>query len=113
MKNDLIYLYCITDSPPFPGQSIESHGLKSIKIDNLYTIIRYVKHSEFSEESLNRNLSDIHWVKTMGNEHQYIIKKVMEHNYVIPFKLGTVFTSEESLKKFITETSGSAEVKFL
>lgn len=113
MKNDLIYLYCITDSPPFPGQSIESHGLKSIKVGNLYTIIRYVKQSEFSEESLNRNLSDIHWVKTMGNEHQYIINKVMEHSYVIPFKLGTVFTSEENLKKFITETSGSETEKFL
>jgi hypothetical protein len=105
MKNDLIYLYCVTDRPPFPGQSIESHGLNFIQFKNYYMIIRYVPHSEFSEENLKRNLTDIHWLEIMAGEHTNVINKVMQYNRAIPFELGTIFDSEENLKKFITDHS--------
>jgi hypothetical protein len=103
MKNDLIYLYCVTETTPFPGQSIESHGLKSIQFNNFYMIIRYVPHSEFSEENLKRNLHDHHWLDTMTREHVNVINKVMQYNTAIPFKFGTVFNNEENLKKFFSD----------
>ena len=68
-------------------------------------IIRYVPQSEFSEDNLKRNLSDIHWLEIMAGEHLNVINKVMQYNTAIPFKLGTIFNSEENLKKFISDYS--------
>ena len=76
-------------------------------------IIRYVPHSEFSEENLKINLSDIHWLEIMAGEHENVINKVMQYNTAIPFKLGTIFNSEENLKKFISDYSESVKEKFI
>ena len=113
MKNDLIYLYCVTDTLPFPGQSIESHGLRALQFKNFYMIIRYVPPSEFSEENLNRNLSDTHWLEIMADDHLKVVNKVKEYNSVVPFKFGTIFNSEESLKKFFADCSKSVTEQFL
>lgn len=113
MKNDLIYLYCVTDTLPFPGQSIESHGLKSIQFNDFYMVFRHVPHSEFSEVNLKLNLSDVHWRETMAFDHINVINKVMEHNTVLPFKLGTIFESDESLINFIKNHSGSVRENFI
>jgi hypothetical protein len=113
MKNDLIYLYCVTDTLPFPGQSIESHGLESIEFNNFYMIVRHVPYSEFSEVNLKLNLSDVHWREAMAFDHINVIKKVMEYNTVIPFKLGTIFDNDESLRNYIKNRTGSVRENFI
>jgi hypothetical protein len=113
MKNDLIYVFCVTDTPPFPGQSIESHGLNSFTISNFYIVYKAVPESEFSEVNLKRNLSDIHWLETMAIEHINVINKIMLYSTVIPFKFGTIFNTEESLSKFFTDYADSIEENFL
>lgn len=112
MKNDLIYLYCVTDTLPFPGQSIESHGLKYIHFNDFYMVFRHVPYSEFSEVNLKLNLSDVHWRETMAFDHINVINKVMEQNTVLPFKLGTIFDNDESLRNFIKSHSGSVRENF-
>jgi len=107
MTNDLIYVYCLTRSSPDLVGAVESEGLKSLNLDDFYVIIKYVSDSEFSEENLRKNLSDIHWLETNAREHIRVINTIMEHDTVIPFKFGTIFQSEESLRKFITDYSGS------
>jgi hypothetical protein len=113
MKNDLIYLYCVTDTLPFPGQSIESHGLESLEYNDFYFIVRYVPPSEFSEENINRNLSDMRWLEIMAAEHMKVVNKVKEYNSVIPFEFGTIFNSEENLKKFAAGHSRSLTANFI
>ncbi|NQU67385.1 MAG: GvpL/GvpF family gas vesicle protein [Candidatus Marinimicrobia bacterium] len=107
MINDLIYLYCITKSPPQLNHNMEFKGLKSIVIDNFYVIIKYVSNSEFSEENFKKNISDILWVESNAREHIMVISKVMESGTVIPFKFGTIYKTKTSLKKFITDYSSS------
>ena len=107
MINDLIYVYCISNTPPGLIDYIESKGLKCIVADDLYVIVKYVSGDEFSEENLKKNIADIQWLETNAREHIMVIGKIMEQNTVIPFNFGTIYQSEESLKKFITDYSGS------
>ena len=113
MINDLIYVYCLLNSPPELSQSIETDGLQSLVLDNFYVIVKYVSESEFSEENLKRNISDIHWLETNAREHVKVINILMDNHAVIPFNFGTIFQSEESLRKFITDYSDSLSENFL
>jgi hypothetical protein len=112
MNNTLIYVYCISDSPDAILSSMESIGLKSIKVNDFYVIVKYVFESEFSKENLKNNSSDIQWLETNAREHIGVITKVMEMCTVIPFNFGTIFQSEDSLKKFLEDYTCSLTENF-
>jgi hypothetical protein len=84
---------------------MEFKGLKTIMINNFHLPVKYVSEDEFSEENFKINLSNIQWVETHAMEHTDVINMSMENNTVIPFKFGTIFRSEDSLKKFVTDHS--------
>ena len=107
MTNDLIYVYCVTNSPPNLVGATEFEGLKSLKLEDFYVIIKPVSESDFSEENFKRNLSDIEWLETHARAHILVINSIMATNTVIPFKFGTIFQSEANLRKFITDYSAS------
>ena len=107
MINDLIYVYCLSNSPPELVPDIEFQGLKSLRFDDFYVIVKYVSESEFSEENLKINLSDIQWLEKNAREHIRVIGMIMVHSAVIPFKFGTIYQSEAGLKKFIEDYSDS------
>ena len=107
MKNDLIYVYCISNNAPGLTLDMEPNVVKSLKIEKFYVIVKFVSKSEFSEENFKKNLSDIQWVELNAREHIVVIRMIMESGTVIPFKFGTIYNSEASLKKFITDYSDS------
>jgi hypothetical protein len=110
--DELIYCYCLCNSPPELGGDIEFENLKTLQFDDLYAIVKYVSESEYSEENFKRNLSDIQWLETNAREHIGVIKRIMEDNTVIPFKFGTIFKTGTSFKAFITDYSGSLSENF-
>ncbi len=112
MINDLIYVYCISDNPPLPTPEIESKGVISIPLDRFYVIIKYVSEAEFSEENIKKNSSDIQWLDANAREHIMVIGRIMEQVTVIPFNFGTIFQTEERLKKFIEDYSDSLNENF-
>ena len=107
MMNDLIYVYCLSNSPPEFFQKAAFQDLKSLRFDDFYVTARYVSESEFSEENLKKNISDIQWLEVNAREHIGVIAMIMEQCAVIPFNFGTIYQSEESLQKFITAYSDS------
>jgi hypothetical protein len=105
--NDLIYVYCISNSPLELMPNMESKGLKSLMFDDFFIVVKYVSESEFSEENLKKNLSDIQWLESNVREHFGVISMIMEYSNVIPFKFGTIYNTKASLEKFITDYSDS------
>ncbi|MFH0866197.1 MAG: GvpL/GvpF family gas vesicle protein, partial [Bacteroidota bacterium] len=103
MIRELIYVYCISNSPIGLVRNMESKGLKSLMFDDFFVIVKYVSESEFSEENLKKNLSDIQWLETNAREHIRVISMIMEQSTVIPFKFGTIYNTKAGLKKFITD----------
>lgn len=113
MLNDLLYVYCLSNSNPGLLLSIEPQGLKVLRFDDFYVIVKFVPKSEFSEENLKKNVADMQWLEINAREHIMVINKVMEHTTVIPFNFGTIYQSEDSLKKFICDYSDSLIEHFL
>jgi len=120
VKEDLIYLYCITDKAPklkpFDKSSgfypERSRGIKEIEnsadkpyfifYQDLYAIVNKVKESEFAEENLKRNLADLEWIKIKASIHEKVIEGIMKNSCVIPFKFAAIFNSEDNLKTMLS-----------
>lgn len=113
MINDLIYIYCISNSPSELGDKLKSAGILSLAVESFYVFLKHVPESEFSEHNFKRNLSNMAWLESNAREHVGVISELMEQNTMIPFKFGTLFLTEESLKKFITDYSDSLTDNFL
>jgi hypothetical protein len=107
MTTDLIYVYCLLNTEPVLHETMELRNLKPIVIGDFNVIVKYVSSQEFSEENFKRNLSDIEWLENNAREHVEVINLLMDQNTAIPFKFGTIFNSEDSLRKFITDYSDS------
>jgi len=112
MKIDLIYVYCLTNSPPDLGHNNELPGLISVSINGFFVIAKIVQYNEFSEENFKKHLSDIKWLETNAREHIRVIGIIMMNNTVVPFKFGTIFQNKTNLKKFITDYSDSLNHNF-
>jgi hypothetical protein len=107
MTTDLIYVYCLLNTEPVLHETMELRNLKPIVIGDFNVIVKYVSSQEFSEENFKRNLSDIEWLENNAREHVEVITTLMDQNTAIPFKFGTIFNSEDSLRRFITDYSDS------
>ena len=112
MINELIYVYCISDRQPELGKHPDFEGLRCILTRGIFTVVKMVPNSEFSEENLKKNLSDLGWLDTNAREHIRTISLLMEDYNVIPFNFGTIYNSQDSLEKFIRDYYDSLIEKF-
>jgi len=104
MENQLVYLYCVANQEPKLTETEDLAGnLYFICHRDLYAVAGKVEESEFGEEGLKKNMADLEWVKANANTHEKIIEQVMANADVIPFKFGTLFNSDDSLKAMLAE----------
>ena len=105
-ENQLIYLYCVTSIEP---DLKEAKGLANdvyfINHKGLYAVVGNAEENEFGQEGLKRNMADLEWVKTNATLHERIIEQVMRNTCVMPFKFGTLFNTDDSLKAMLAEYS--------
>lgn len=105
MTNNLIYVYCLSDNPPEFDRISKPEGLKCLNFDRFFITAKKVSEKEFDEANLKKNLSDIPWLESNAREHIRVISMIMEQVTVIPFKFGTIYYSEDSLRKFTEDYS--------
>lgn len=96
---DLIYLYCITNKIPRINDVKDlADKLYFIYHQGLYALVSRVSKSEFSKENLKKNLTDLEWIKLKAKIHEEIIEGIMRYACVVPFKLATLFNTDDSLR---------------
>ena len=110
--NDLIYVYCLANSPPGLDAINHFSNLISLKVGDFYVVMKNVDRVEFSEENFKERISNIEWLEANAREHVTVINKIMEKCTVIPFKFGTIFHSDEGLRMFIADYSLSLTENF-
>jgi len=103
-KKELIYLYCITRIKP-DCNNIEGVEVRiyPVYFQGTYAIVSEVSPDEFSETNLKKKLADIKWVEKKVLQHEKVIEEIMKDTTVIPFKFGTVFQTEENVKRLLKE----------
>ncbi len=103
-RQQLVYLYCVADREP---ELKETEGLADdlyfVCNNGLYAVASKVEEEEFGQEGLKRNMADFEWVKAKASAHERIIDLVMADTDVIPFKFGTLFNTNDSLKAMLEQ----------
>lgn len=118
----LIYLYCLTNKVPELSRPVIEmkagsrpllDGMAGKEVKNLvdrpyfvehqglYAVASKVKENEFSEANLKKNLTDFEWIRAKASIHEKVIEGVMKNACVIPFKLGTIFNTEDNLRAML------------
>jgi len=100
-NGQLVYLYCVADKEPKVNGL--GNNLYSICHNGLYAVASKVQQLEFGEEGLKKNMADFEWVKAKASTHEKIIERVMTDTDVIPFKFGTLFSTDDSLKVMLEQ----------
>lgn len=103
MDERLIYVYCTSDFASEPNHVFIDQSLKIFTFGNLHAVARYVSSDNYSEENLKKHFADLAWIEEQTRDHVSVIKLAMQWGTVVPFKFGTVFTTENSLEKFIDD----------
>lgn len=109
--NTMLYLYCITRKTPEISDLTGGH-LLCIPVSHFFVFAKAVSPEEFSEENLKKNLNDLAWVDLHVRNHIRVIGEIMKSDEVIPFKFGTIFLSEDNLRKFIHDYDTSLTENF-
>jgi hypothetical protein len=100
----VLYFYGITESRPAnsiqqPGIDLQSH-IEGIDCEGLTCWIGRVSAVEF-EKDLAQNMENLDWLATASVAHQRAISAIAREAEILPARFGTVFRSEESLRKHI------------
>lgn len=97
-------MYCVTKViPKLKAVEDLDEGIYFIFHKDLHAIATKVSGGEFNEENLKRNLANFEWVKEKVSIHEKIIEGIMKNACVVPFKFGTIFNTEDSLKACLDE----------
>lgn len=70
---------------------------------DLVAIVSPVPLAEFGLDVLKANLQDLAWVRGNVLAHQEVLAGLLNRYTLIPFKFGTVFRSEDSVREMIEE----------
>ncbi|MGC8658855.1 MAG: GvpL/GvpF family gas vesicle protein [Desulfomonilaceae bacterium] len=90
-----------------PGQTVLKENFSDIS-----AIIAFVPVSEFVGEEAEQRLQDIEWVAPRAVKHQEAVKKIADLSPILPTQFGVLFSSRDSLAKFI-ETNHPEISEFL
>ena len=104
MTEQLVYLYCVTEKEPKPRDGVgHSSDVYFIRHKALFAVVCKVAPEEFDEQALEDNVADVEWIITHATRHETVIEQIMADVDVIPFKLGTLFNTEDSLREMLEE----------
>ncbi len=70
--------------------------------DGIGAVTRAVEADDFSEERIRERLQDIEWVTQLAVEHSNVLDRLRGHAAVIPFRICTVYRSEERLREMLS-----------
>lgn len=108
-----IYLFCLARAGTLP--ELHENGLNdgapllTKDFANVSAVVSEVPLNEYCGESAENNLQDLAWVGPRALRHAEIIEFVRSYSPVLPSRFGTLFSSEESLKKLLEWNAGKID----
>jgi len=105
-RDTAFYLYGITQASDSAGAAVSQPGIdgsapvKAIACDAFLCWISQVSRRGFADP-LQERMEDIDWLAAAGLRHQRVVGELARQAATLPARFGTIFLSEESLRKDI------------
>jgi len=89
----------LADQPSVDG----GHAVRVVSYGRVAAILSDVSLDEFDEATLPARLNDIEWLERSARAHEGVLERALDAGGVVPFRLCTVYRSEEALGQFVVE----------
>lgn len=66
--------------------------------------------TEFGEEAIEQNLHDEAWLEEKVRAHEAVLEAALAKTALVPFRFGTIFRSEDQVRKMLRENEPLKEV---
>jgi hypothetical protein len=105
----LCYVYCVVEgrAPALPATGMpDGSAPRAVSLDDeVAVIVSDVDAGSYAAEALEPRLSDLDWVSGAGAAHHAVIDAIAESGAtVLPFRLFTLFSSENKATTTLRET---------
>lgn len=108
-----LYVYCIgeyegvapllKENLPDP---VEADGeLLLVRSDGLAAVASPVQLSEYSEETMDRNLADPAWMAVRAMRHEKVVEHFALRASIIPVRFGTIYHSQSRVQEILRKRS--------
>lgn len=98
---ELVYLFCVAGKAP---KGLDACGdIRCLPYKGICAVTGRASGDDFSGKGLEKNLGDLDWIERKARFHEMVVEKTMAASAVMPFKFGTVFESEDSLKRMLDQ----------
>ena len=77
-----------------------------VRCGELAALVRRVDLAEFGDEPLRRNLEDRDWLERAVCVHDDALAQAVGRVPLVPFRFGTVYTSEDGVREMLSEREG-------
>lgn len=99
------YVYGVVGEGYEPSEQIVGidgvHPVSVVRAEGLAAVASRVALSEFGEDVLTEQVSDLSWLETNARRHEYILDCVREHAPLVPMRLCTIYRSDESVREML------------
>jgi hypothetical protein len=101
----VLYVYAMTRRCATPGVEgvDQSRNFGCVEAGGITAVHSRVDQEQFSQEAVDRRASDLEWLGAIGYRHQGVVSDIMKSTAVVPLRAFTLFSSEESLRRYIEE----------
>ncbi|HVS33765.1 MAG TPA: GvpL/GvpF family gas vesicle protein [Thermoanaerobaculia bacterium] len=103
----ILYVYAITREPVEPqSEAVDmSRNFGSISAAGVAAVYTPVDGADFSQEAIDSRAGDLEWLGAIGYRHQGVVTDLMKRTAIIPLRAFTLFSSAETLRRYLTESS--------
>jgi len=95
------YLYCL--APSGYALDLNEAGVFVWACDGICAVLSETRREEFCGEGSDARLEDLAWLAPRAFRHEAVVEHVMVQSPVLPARFATLFTSLDSLQRFIIE----------
>src|SRR5256885_6605364 len=104
-----VWVYAIAErvamAPLGEFKGVGGGPVRTLAAAGLTAVAEDVGLAEFGADALRRNLEDLDWLDATARAHHRVIDAVARQGPLIPMRLATVYSGDESIGAMLTERS--------
>jgi len=105
-SGEALYLFCLARGASLPipmeGNGVDNqHPLFLQNFRDIVAVLSMTSLKEFCGPEAESKMKDLEWMGPRVCRHEATIEQVMRHSPVLPVRYGTIFSSLESMDKFL------------
>ena len=107
MTSTVLYVYAIAREAVKPEtEAVDgSANFAAVTRGRASAIYTPVSPDDFSQEAVDKRAGNLEWLGSIGYRHQAVVADLMRRTTIIPLRAFTLFSSEESVGRYLDESA--------